>query len=181
MNDSKTIASGGSNGLSRRHFLKAGGAGLLAMQVLPGGTIMGTAWASEPTALKPESFKTLVQMSRDTYPHDALEDKYYATAVEILDKAGKEDAEALAMLEKGVADLDATAGAGGYAGLADEAARVKMLESMSADPFFQKVRGNLVVGLYNQKELWAAWGYEGEVASRGGYIENGFDDITWLT
>lgn len=181
MNEIDKITAAGPKGFSRRNFLKAGGAGLLAMQILPGGMVVGEAWASEPAALKPESFKTLVQMSRDTYPHDALEDKYYATAVEILDKEGAEGAETLAMLEKGVADLDAAAGSGGYAGLSDEAARVKLLEAMQTDPFFQKVRGNLVVGLYNQKELWAKWGYEGEVASRGGYIENGFDDISWLS
>ena len=166
--------------MSRRNFLKAGGAGLLALQILPGGSLVGKAWAATPTALKPESFATLVQMSRDTYPHAQIEDKYYAAAVEILDKAGAGDAEVLAGLEKGVAGLDASAGAGGYAALTDEAARTKLLEGIATDPFFQKVRGNLVVGLYNQKELWPIFGYEGEVASRGGYIEHGFNDIDWL-
>ena len=166
--------------LSRRHFLKAG-SGLLALQILPGGNLVGKAWAATPTALKPESFATLVQMSRDTYPHAEIDDKYYAAAVEGLDKGGVADAEVLALLEKGVADLDTAAGAGGYVGLKDEAARTKLLEAIAANPFFQKVRGNLVVGLYNQKELWPIFGYEGEVYSRGGYIEHGFNDIDWLT
>jgi hypothetical protein len=28
--------------------------------------------------------------------------------------------------------------------------------------------------------VWPAFGYEGESASKGGYISRGFDDITWL-
>ena len=34
--------------------------------------------------------------------------------------------------------------------------------------------------LYNQKEVWPIFGYEGEFLSKGGYIERGFDDIEWL-
>ena len=37
-----------------------------------------------------------------------------------------------------------------------------------------------MVGLYNQKELWPIFGYEGASADKGGYIERGFDDIDWL-
>jgi len=29
-------------------------------------------------------------------------------------------------------------------------------------------------------EVWSAFGYEGESASKGGYMSRGFDDITWL-
>jgi hypothetical protein len=51
---------------------------------------------------------------------------------------------------------------------------------MEGEPFFQSVRSGLVVSLYNQKEVWPIFGYEGESASRGGYIHRGFDDIAWL-
>ncbi len=37
-----------------------------------------------------------------------------------------------------------------------------------------------MVSLYNQQEVWAILGYEGESASKGGYINRGFDDIDWL-
>ena len=42
------------------------------------------------------------------------------------------------------------------------------------------MRSDLVVSLYNQKEVWPVFGYEGESYSHGGYIHRGFDDITWL-
>ena len=44
----------------------------------------------------------------------------------------------------------------------------------------QDVRGDLVVSLYNQKDVWPLFGYEGESASKGGYVARGFDDIKWL-
>ncbi len=42
------------------------------------------------------------------------------------------------------------------------------------------MRANLIVGLYNQKELWPIFGYEGASFDKGGYLERGFDDIDWL-
>jgi hypothetical protein len=42
------------------------------------------------------------------------------------------------------------------------------------------VRGDLIVSLYNQKEVWPRFGYEGSSAEHGGYINRGFADIDWL-
>jgi hypothetical protein len=55
-----------------------------------------------------------------------------------------------------------------------------VLKQIESTPFFQAIRGGLVVGLYNQKEVWPIFGYEGESYSKGGYIARGFDDIEWL-
>jgi hypothetical protein len=168
--------------LTRRDLLKAGGAGLLAMQILPGGLVAGKAWAATPSALKPETYAALVQVSRDLYPHDQLEDRFYAAAVDLLDQAAS-DAAVRDMLESGVADLDAAAQAthgSTYVGTADEADRVALLKEREQSPFVQKVRGNLITGLYNNQEVWSIFGYEGESASKGGYIDRGFDDLAWL-
>jgi hypothetical protein len=54
------------------------------------------------------------------------------------------------------------------------------MRDIEKSPFFQKVRSGLVTGLYNQKEIWPLFGYEGEAYSKGGYIQRGFDDIEWL-
>ena len=65
--------------------------------------------------------------------------------------------------------------------------RVKLLSKIEENPFFQTVRGGLVVGLYNQKEIWPIFGYEGESYSKGGYMpaasttSNGCDDARRLT
>ena len=167
---------------SRRDVLKVGGAGLLAIQILPGGLIAGKAWAATPSAVTPETYATMVQVSRDLYPHDQLEDSIYAKAVDALDKAAA-DAAVRDEFEAGVAELDAAAQAAHaspYAEIASEEDRVALLKEREQSPFVQKLRGNLVTGLYNNPEVWPIFGYEGESALQGGYIERGFDDIDWL-
>ena len=141
------------------------------------------AWGLEATALKPETMLTMVKLARDIYPHDRLADKYYALAVKGYDaKAGKDEA-MKKMLEDGVASLDAAAKKAhgtSYAATGWEADRTKLLMAIETTPFFQTLRGGLVTGLYNQKEIWPMFGYEGESASKGGYIKRGFDDIAWI-
>ena len=96
---------------------------------------------------------------------------------------GYDTAEEADAVEAGIAALDAAAAGAGYASYAAvpwEADRVAILRGMEGAPFFQKVRGGMVTGLYNQKEVWPHFGYEGESFSKGGYIDRGFDDISWL-
>ena len=121
---------------------------------------------------------TLVQMARDIYPHDHVGDQYYVAAVKGYDKA-----EAAVEIEAGIAKLNDAAkakGHGSYLAAGWERDRVDILRGMEADPFFQKIRGGLVTGLYNQKDVWPLFGYEGESFSQGGYIDRGFDDINWI-
>lgn len=171
----------GQANISRRTALKAVGAGLIVAGTGAGGLVYGhnDAWAATAENLDTDTFATLVQMSRDTYPHDRLEDKFYAAAVSGLDKAAKDDGALKTMLTDGVAGLNKAAG-GSYSGITDADKRVALLKAMESDGFFQKVRGNLVTGLYNNKEAWPLFGYEGASADKGGYITRGFDDINWL-
>ncbi len=171
-------------GLTRRELLRRGtalgtafvaGAGFLAHAT--------DAWAMELKALSPEAMATLIQMARDIYPHDRLADQYYATAIKSHDEQAAGDAAHKALIEEGVATLDnmaVGAGATSYLGMGWEIDRVALLRQIEATPFFQAIRGGLVVGLYNQKEVWPYFGYEGESFSKGGYINRGFDDIAWL-
>lgn len=169
--------------ISRRRLLKAGGASLVAIQIFPGGLVTGKAWAATPAAVSPETYAGLVQVSRDLYPHDQIEDRFYAAAVDGLDQAAASDPAAKTLLEDGMAELDAAAEAAHgspYAEVAEEADRVALLKDREQSPFVQKLRGNVVTGLYNNQEVWPIFGYEGESASQGGYIDRGFNDIDWL-
>jgi hypothetical protein len=67
-----------------------------------------------------------------------------------------------------------------YLDIGWERDRVDVLRSIEDEPFFQQIRGGLVTGLYNQKEVWPLFGYEGESFTKGGYIDRGFNDINWL-
>ncbi len=167
--------------ISRRTALKAAGAGLIVAGTGAGGLVYGhnDAWAATAENLDVETFATLVQMSRDTYPHDRLEDSFYASAVSGLDTAAKDDAALKTMLSDGVVALNQAAG-GSYSGIADADKRVALLKAIETGGFFQKVRGNLVTGLYNNKQVWPLFGYEGASADKGGYIDRGCNDIDWL-
>ena len=165
--------------MTRRQLLSTGTAMGAALVVGPGFVMHSSeAWAAEVAHLKPETFATLVQVARDIYPHDGIADGPYATAMKAHDTA-----EAVAMIEEGVAGLNALAGAKGHPSYVEtgwEADRNAMLRQIESSAFFGAVRGSLVVGLYNQKEVWGHFGYEGESFSQGGYIDRGFDDIDWL-
>lgn len=141
------------------------------------------AWALEVKALKPESMATLVQMARDIYPHDSFGDELYVAAVKGHDDKAAEDAEFLALIEDGLADLNKAAQEAGhpsYLATGWESDRTALLKSLESGDLFQTVRGGLVVGLYNQPEVWAKLGYEGSSFDKGGYLFRGFDDINWL-
>jgi hypothetical protein len=136
------------------------------------------AWATEMNAMKPGSFATLVQMARDIYPHDHVADEYYVVAVK-----GYDTPQEVEFPEAGIEMLNGAARGKGFASYLDigwERDRVEVLRGIEDSDFFQRIRGGLVTGLYNQKEVWPFFGYEGESYSMGGYINRGFDDITWL-
>ena len=171
--------------LNRRDLLRTGAATMGAALIVTGATLTCPtgAWAVEAKALSPEGMATLIQMARDTYPHDGFADALYAAAIAGFDEEAAGDSEARAALEAGLADLDAAAagkGAERYIDLPWEGDRAAILQAMASSAFFQKVRGGLVVSLYNQPEVWKRVGYEGESVSKGGYIDRGFNDINWL-
>ena len=141
------------------------------------------AWAADATALTPHGMATLVKLARDIYPHDTIADSYYVTAAKPWETKAGTDAAFKTLMLDGVARLDAdskTLFATTYLQLAWEADRLRVLGGIEKSAFFQKVRSDLVVALYNQPEIWKKFGYEGSSAEHGGYIARGFDDIDWL-
>ena len=166
--------------VGRRAFLRTSAAAPAAVAIAAS-AFTADAWA-ESTNLSPHVMATLTRMARDTYPHDRLADVYYVTAIAPYDDKAKDPA-VKALLEQGVARLDAEAAdrhGVTYLQVPWEEDRVAILRAMEHSAFFQKIRGGLVVGLYNQKEVWPKFGYEGSSAEYGGYIHRGFDDIDWL-
>ncbi|MDE2578287.1 MAG: twin-arginine translocation signal domain-containing protein [Hyphomicrobiales bacterium] len=167
--------------ISRRRFIARSALGIAGIAIAPGALLNASeAWGLEVAALKPETMKTLVLIARDIYPHDRIADRYYAIAMKEYETKSASDPALKKQVEAFVARLDKSAGAGGYLGKGWEAERVALLQKASGDPMFEKIRSGLVVSLYNQKDVWPIFGYEGESFSKGGYINRGFDDIDWL-
>ena len=171
--------------ITRRQVLSTGTVSLVAFTIMPGGMIVGAgnAWAAKAKSLKPETFATLVQMARDVYPHDFVLDKFYANVVSGFDEAAAKSKDDKKVFENGVAQLNSTADSKhglAYIDVKWEGERVALLRNIADDPFFQRVRGALVGGLYGNAEVWPLFGYEGPSFPKGGYIDRGFNDIDWL-
>ena len=119
---------------------------------------------------------TLTAMARVLYPHDFLDDAPYRRVVAIL--AGEGDAAQHALLAAGVAALDGVFGRP-FVALAEREKLTAVL-AVEGTPFFGAVRAATARHLYDNRELWARFGYEGPSAELGGYIERGFDDLDWI-
>ncbi|KYG97755.1 Twin-arginine translocation pathway signal [Bradyrhizobium sp. DOA1] len=169
---------------SRRVFLKGAASAVPVVAVATSVTVsIEDAWADEASTLSPATMKTLLKVARDIYPHDVLGDSYYITAIKPWDGKAAKDAAVKSLINGGIARLDQNARDRykvPYADVPWEADRVVLLKEIEQSDFFQKVRGDLVVSLYNQKEVWPRFGYEGSSAEHGGYINRGFADIDWL-
>ena len=168
--------------VTRRDFLLTGSAATLVVGAASIACPTGS-WAVEVKALKPETMRTLVQVSRDIFPHDQIDDRYYVIALEGTDKAAARDEDARLLIESGVVGLDKEARAirgKPYIEIPEEEGRVMLLNAIQDGEFFQKIRSDLITGLYNNDKLWLKFGYEGESASKGGYLDRGFDDVDWV-
>ncbi|RTR06568.1 gluconate 2-dehydrogenase subunit 3 family protein [Halomonas nitroreducens] len=163
--------------LSRRRFLSLSGQSAL----LAGGLALGAGGLWPRWALaEPDLAAGLLRMGRDIYPHEAIADRYYLAPLEPLLESDR------ALIADGLADLDRRARqAHGkrYGDLEREDDRVALLREIEDGDFFQTVRNTLVVGLYDNPELWQPhFGYEGASWQQGGYLHRGFNDlvIDWL-
>ena len=58
--------------------------------------------------------------------------------------------------------------------------QLQIVESIAGGAFFEKVRSTAVISLYNNELAFAHFGYGGSSFERGGYLNRGFDDLTWL-
>lgn len=169
----------------RRQFFKIASAGTAAAATggLPMMFTPNAALAED--VLGGAAFKTLTKIARDIFPHDRFEDALYENAVGVYADQAKADAGLKKLLLDGIAKADADAQSRfgkAYADVAAESDRVQVLQAMATakDGFFLKIRGDLVVSLYNQPAVWAKLGYQGPSAQEGGYINRGFNDQNWM-
>jgi hypothetical protein len=171
--------------VSRRVFLRNSATAVPAAAAAAAGVAIApeAAWAQAAKTLKPAEMATLARMARDIYPHDRLADVYYIKAVAGYDAKAANDPALRKTIQDGITQLDAAARKKHRAPYVDvdwEQDRVVLLQGIQAGALFRKLQGDLLVMLYNNKEVWPKFGYEGRSDDKGGYINRGFDDIDWL-
>ncbi|MFW1677057.1 Twin-arginine translocation pathway signal [Pontibacter sp. JAM-7] len=169
--------------MNRRRFLSTTGVMAVGASaaLLGGGLFAPDSFAAQQ--IGKDANATLLKMARDIYPHDTLENKYYSQVMDPMAKGAESDPELLKLLSEGVAQLDKVAMdkfGKKYAAIAKETDRVAVLKTIESSPFFQKIKGALMMGIYNNPELWPRFGYGGSAWEKGGYINRGYNDIDWL-
>lgn len=166
--------------VSRRVFLKASGGVLAGTLAFASGPIAllapSRSWAMSLDHLTSRQGEVLLAMTRKLFPHADLEDAVYALVVKSLDGKAADTATA-EQISSGVSELDDQAD-GDWLALGDDE-RLAVLQSMAGTPFFELVRGDAVVSLYNNPLAFAHFGYEGEKGNPG-YLSQGFNDLKWL-
>jgi len=167
--------------MDRRRFLKLTGSSAAGATMLAAGvglTAMPSgAWALEVEALDQHQGATLLKVARHVFPHDTLADVYYAGVVQSLDGKAAADAGLKKKLADGVAAMDAATSIR-WLDLSD-GYQLQVLTGAGKD-LLATVKGDAVVSLYNNHLVWRHFGYEGASAEFGGYIQRGFDDLSWL-
>src|SRR3981081_4725600 len=153
---------------SRRSFLQGAASAVPVVAVAASAGIgIEDAWAADATTLTPATLKTLVKVARDIYPHDMLVDSYYITAIKPWDAKAAKDPAVKALLEDGVRRLDQDAQGRHRVATVQvpwEADRIVLLQGIEQTDFFQKVRSDLVVSLYNPEELVQKIGQDAHTA-----------------
>ncbi|MGE0280571.1 MAG: gluconate 2-dehydrogenase subunit 3 family protein [Rhizobiaceae bacterium] len=149
-----------------------------------GAATAGVSGALAAQSLPAEASATLLRMAKDIYPHDELiPDQPYQAVVDAILEEAKKDPTVATLCVDGLKDVNARTKelyGKAYLDVPTEDERVAVLRAIEYSPFFQKLRGGLLFGIYNNKELWPKFGYEGSSWEEGGYIDRGFNDLNWL-
>ncbi len=138
----------------------------------------GPDWAGALGVFSPGVAETLLVAARTLYPHDGLPERVYRRVVAQLDRM----AAASPLVAQGFAEfVDLVDGAMPlpFTELS-EGFRVQVLKRVEASTAFRLVQRSTVRYLYDDIEVWEAFGYEGAAVHLGGYVNRGFDDLDWL-
>ena len=166
--------------LTRRTFIKAAGATGVTVYVLwssPAWVGPRIALAAELSTLDSAQAKEMLAMTRQLFPHDKLGDEYYWVVVESIDKDMAGSPELKTRIQDGLAQLNQAAGGDFSAASADK--QVEAMKKLEDTPFFSDMLNKTQFYFYNNKTVWPKFGYDGSSWEKGGYIDRGFNDVTW--
>ena len=145
---------------------------------LPAELPEGPEWVDALTTLSADAGETLQSIIFTLYPHDVLPVRVYRRVVLAFDHMAAASNTTAVLIDQTIKTLDATSPMR-FRDMA-ESYRVAALKSMEASPGFVLLQRTAVRYLYDDLEVWQAFGYEGASTHLGGYVERGFDDLDWL-
>lgn len=166
-------------GLTRRKFLMT-----TTMAGVTAAGLLGGARIALATPLAKDQGALLLRMVQDIYPHPGLlQPSHYQVIAEAVVSGLEGDGDKAAALTDGLARINALAQSlhgADYTAIEDADAREAVLRHFQHDGFFQSVRWTAYFGIYDNKEIWPLFGYQGASAEHGGYIDRGFSDIAFV-
>ena len=165
--------------LTRRTLIKAAGASVTVYVLWSSPAWVGPriALAADLTALNAAQAKEMLAMTRQLVPHDKLGDEYYWVVVVAIDKDMAGSNELATRIRDGLAQLNQAAG-GDFAAV-DAEKQIDAMKKLEGTPFFSDMLNKTQYNFYNNKTVWAKFGYEGSSWEKGGYIDRGFNDVKW--
>jgi len=138
----------------------------------------GTDWAAALETISADEADILLAAVTTMYPHETLSPLVYRRVIVHFDRVATGNAAAAAALLEFCESLR-KAGPLPFPELA-ESYRVQALKTIEATKMFFFVQRMAIRYLYDDVEVWAAFGYEGASVHLGGYVKRGFDDLDWL-
>lgn len=129
--------------------------------------------AADATPPAGSDLEILASVAYDLFPFAALSPELYVKVAEAL----------LALNDPAVAEgltrLRAASGATAWMEL-PEAQRIAVLTGLESSPFFTVARATTIAVLFREREVFDLVGYGGSAIEYGGYVNRGFEQITWL-
>lgn len=128
--------------------------------------------------LSDEARRILTRIIRVSFPHPQFPDGPYERMTEKIIEASEESQWFRMALTQGLMNLD-TLTDEHFLDLPEDRA-IATLKRIADLQFFAFIRRTVVLNFYEDPEVQAALGYEGEAFSKGGYVDRGFNDLDWL-
>lgn len=115
----------------------------------------------------------LASIAYELFPFQALSPVLYVNVAERVLGLGDP------IVTEGLEVIRSIAGEQSWLSLQDEQ-RVEILSSIDESRFFTLMRATSIAVLYQDQETLDLVGYGGSAIEKGGYLNRGFNDITWL-
>ena len=164
---------------SRRDFLARSGKAAIVAAVANATVFPANrAWSLSTVKLSGQESATLLRFAWNLFPLEKVEESVYVAVVEGLDKRAQTDAAFYEQLKDGVAKLDTTRGKPWIA--LPEADQIAVMKEIERTPFFGTMRTVAVNTIFTNPTVWILIGYEGSAVEHGGYVNRGFNDISWV-
>jgi hypothetical protein len=146
---------------------------LIAITQLIASTTLMSCSSDASKTVEVSDLETLASVSYDLFPHQSLPYELYIEVAQRL--LALDDS----LVTDGLASLHSASDNQSWIDV-PEAERIEILTAMEQSGFFALLRSTTIDVIYKTPEMFDLVGYGGSAIEQGGYINRGFDDITWI-